>query len=258
MVRKLSVALSFLTIIPVNVGVFRNPRELSDAAVFFPLVGGLIGIVFAVTAFYFLLLIPPGPVIVLLFMGTFILTRGLHVDGLADTADGLLGGMKKERALAIMHDSAIGPMGAGAVFLIYLFKYAAINSAGAEFIPLLFFAMPVCGRWSMVLSGASYPPAREGGLGYQFISGLGWRQFLKSSLMGGVLLALTVFYGGAGFIFPVLAGVIFAFAAALLLSFLASRFLGGITGDILGAVNETAEATFVLGAILWLGLISQI
>ncbi|MEW5920107.1 MAG: adenosylcobinamide-GDP ribazoletransferase [Bacillota bacterium] len=258
MVRKISVALSFLTIIPVNVGTFRHPRELSDAAVYFPLVGGLFGSVFAVVAYFSLALLPPGPVVVLLFIGAFLFTRGLHVDGLADTADGLLGGMKKEGALAIMRDSAVGPLGAAAVLLLYLFKYAAITTAGEEFITLLFFAMPVCGRWSMVLAGAFYPPAREGGLGFQFISGMGRCHFLKASFWGCILLAAGPVLLGVKFIFPVLAGAVAAFAMALFLPFLSVRSLGGITGDILGAVNETAEATFILGAVLWLGLSTPI
>ncbi len=252
--RKVSIALSFLTVIPVNVGVFQNQREFSDAAVYFPLVGGFLGSIFAIISFYALGRLSPGPIIVLLFIASFLLTKGLHVDGLADTADGLLGSTKRERALAIMRDSAVGPMGAAAVFLLYLLKYAAMSTLALQFIlPPVFFYMPVCGRWSMVLAGAFFPPAREGGLGYQFINGLGKGHFLKASLWGAILLGAAFLFPATDLIFPVLSGVIAALAIALLLSFFAAQSLGGITGDILGAVNEVAEASFLLGVLLWVG-----
>lgn len=253
MIRKMAIALSFLTIIPVHVGAFRNSRELSAAAVYFPLVGGLLGCVFALIAYYTLQLLPPGVVVVLLFICSFLLTRGLHVDGLADTADGLLGGLKKERALAIMRDGAVGPLGAFTVFLLYLFKYAVFSATAENLLPLLFFSMPLCGRWSMVLAGALYAPAREGGLGFQFISTLRLRHFLQASCWAFILPAAGLLLMGTGFIYPLLAGAAASLAMALLLAYLAARSLGGITGDILGAVNETAEAAFILGVLLWIG-----
>lgn len=253
--RNFKIALSFLTVIPVNVGVLTNPKELGNSAVYFPLVGALLGTVFAALAYFLLAFIPAGPVAGLLFLVSFLLTRGLHLDGLADMADGLTGGTDRDRSLAIMKDSSVGPMGAAAIFLVYLFKYALFTAAGAGLIPVLSFFMPVCGRWCMVFAGAVFPPARKEGLGNQFLSGMGQRHLFWASLQGITFLALfLLFYQEIRFIIPLFVGVLFAFIAVFLLSFQATRLLGGITGDILGASNEIAEATFLFGAIFGLGL----
>jgi adenosylcobinamide-GDP ribazoletransferase len=249
-VRKFCLALSFLTVIPCSPRPPIERGELAAAAAYFPLVGAVLGLLLGGVAYLLYPLVTPGPLAVMIFVAAFFLTRGLHLDGLADTADGLIGAMDREKALKIMRDSVVGPMGVCALLFVYLFKYAALLAINAPFFPLAVFSLPFCGRWAMVLAGAAFAPARPEGLGNRFIGELGWRHFLYASLLGAaVIAALACFY--SNFIPPMLCGIAVAIIFSLLLSSYAAGRLGGLTGDILGAVNEIAEAGFLLGVIIW-------
>ncbi len=246
--RTFRVALTFLTVIPAGIKFFRGPDELARSASFFPLVGLLLGFLTAAPAALARDILPPGPLIVLVLAGFFFLTRGLHLDGLADTADGLVGGLQRERALAIMKDGPVGPMGAAVVVLVYLLKYAALSSADSSLLLMLILLMPVSGRWSMVLAGSAFGPARKDGLGSQFIQDLSWGRFALSSLVPLAVLSL-VGWGNAALAGFLLSGMIAALAVSFLCALLSARRLGGLTGDVLGAVNEIAETAFLLGAL---------
>lgn len=248
--RKFFVALTFLTILPVSSRFFNKPIKLTDGAVFFPLVGALLGIFFGILFMIGELLIPPGPLVVLLFLLSFIITRGLHIDGLADTADGVVGGMKPERALTIMRSGDVGPVGMFTVVMIYLFKYASMIALATSFLPLAFFGMFLSGRWNMVLLGSAFGPAREDGLGSQFIRGLTGKHSGGASLAGLLLVGLMTWRVPELF-FPLLSGILAAFLCGWLLAYFVARHLRGLTGDVLGAVNEVSEAGFLMGLLLW-------
>lgn len=105
-------ALAFLTVIPLPFVRFEaDGRELSQAAVYFPLAGATLGLALTGSAWLLLHLLPPAPVAVIALAAGFLLTRGLHLDGLADTADGLIGTTGREKAFKAMEDSATGVMG---------------------------------------------------------------------------------------------------------------------------------------------------
>jgi adenosylcobinamide-GDP ribazoletransferase len=249
-VKKFCLALSFLTIFPCSPRSPIERGELAAAAAYFPLVGAMLGLFMGGAVYLLRLLIPSGPLAALVLAASFLLTRGLHLDGLADTADGLIGAMDREKALKIMRDSVVGSMGVCALLFVYLFKYAALLAVDTPFFPLAIFSLPFCGRWAMVLAGAAFAPARPDGLGNQFIGELGWKHFLYASFFGAAVIAATVCFC-SHFIFPMLCGIAVAFTLSLLLSVYAAGRLGGLTGDILGAVNEIAEAGFLLGVIIW-------
>lgn len=253
--RTFRAALTFLTVIPAGIRSFQGPDELARSASYFPLVGLLLGLMSAGLAVVAREVIPTEPLVVLVFAGLFFLTRGLHLDGLADTADGLLGGLQRERALEIMKDGAVGPMGAGVIVLIFLLKYAALAGAGSSILIALFLVMPVSGRWSMVLAGAAFGPARKDGLGSQFIRGLTWGRFALSSIVPLAVIFLY-FWGRPVFAASLLFGMFFALAVSMLCALAAARRLNGLTGDVLGAVNEIAEAAFLLGTLAGWGVLA--
>lgn len=240
-------ALSFLTIIPLPFVRFGpDGRELSDSAVCFPLAGATIGLVLAAAAWLLLNILPAGPTAVIALILSFFLTRGLHFDGLADTADGLIGTTTREKAFKAMDDSAIGVMGAAALFFLYLLKFALLMEFTPVLLPLALVFMPLAGRWSIVFAGAFFKPARDRGLGDLFLKGLGWPVLLKASLITVALLfvfALWQPYNAAA----VLVGSLPALAGAYLLALYASHRLGGINGDILGAASEVGEMLFLVG-----------
>ncbi len=134
---------------------------------------------------------------------TVIITRGLHLDGLADTADGLGGGSTPEERLRIMKDSRVGAFGVISLILVLLMKFAfflAWAQIGMAGVLLLY---PVVSRWGMVLLAFLSPYARpEGGLGQAMTTGVSFRV-----LAGATLSALLLTFLAAGVWGPVVLGV---------------------------------------------------
>ncbi|NLC50866.1 MAG: adenosylcobinamide-GDP ribazoletransferase [Firmicutes bacterium] len=249
--RNFSTALTFLTIIPLPLRGknITGCGELAAAAGYFPLVGALLGLIFGGIVFIGRLFLPTAPLIGLIFIANFILTRGLHIDGLSDTADGLVGGMEKERSLEIMRDSVIGAMGASAVMFLYAFKFGALLAIKTSVLPLVVFCLPFCGRWAMVFSGSLFGAARKEGLGRQFIEGLGFRQLFGAALIV-TIVAAGFFYFAGSFLPQFLSGFCSATIISVLFAAWAARRLNGLTGDLLGAIDELAEAALLFGVFL--------
>lgn len=175
-----------------------------------------------------------------------LLTGGLHVDGLADTADGVLGGRTREESLAIMRDSRVGPLGAAAVVLVLGLKASAFGSVAAQR-PEVLVLTPALARWAVVVAIAAFPYARPQGLGKAFhATALPWPAPLATATALAAALALL---GPAGLLLAVATG-----ACALALGLGLSRRLGGLTGDTYGAINELVEVAVLL---LTLVLVSE-
>lgn len=243
-------ALSFLTIIPLPFVRFNSDgRELSNSAAFFPLAGAFLGLFLAASAWVLLHFFPPAPVAVIALVLSFLLTRGLHFDGLADTADGLIGTTSREKAFKAMEDSAIGVMGAVTIFFVYMLKITLLAELGYLFLTFALLFMPLAGRWAIVYAGAWFSPAREKGLGDLFLRDLRWPILLKASLLTALLLYVFAWWY-VQLVFPVIIGCLLALFTAHLLAIYASRRLGGITGDILGASSELGEVVFLIGFYL--------
>lgn len=245
--RSFRLALSFLTVFPAG-ELELSVRGLAEAAPFFPLVGALLGLGYGVAGLAIYSVAGAAPAAVLVLMLNFLSTRGLHLDGVADTADALVGGIRREKALQIMKDGAAGPMGVSVLILLHLGKYAALTSLPAErFFPVLLL-MPLAGRWAMVLAGAAGKAARREGLGLLFISALGWKDAFSASLIA-LFPAGAVLWLYRAHLFPLVLALPLALAGSFLLAAGLGRKLGGLTGDTLGAVCEGAELLF-----LWLTL----
>lgn len=241
----LPLALTFLTKLPWP---WRGPADetaLARSMFWFPWVGAVLGLIYwGAWAGLHRALPAPAAAAVLLTLTVWV-TGGLHLDGLADTADGLGGGRTPAEALAIMKDSRVGAFGVislilGLVLKFSLFLSLAAQTTGAA--ALLLF--PVISRWSMVLLAYLSPYARaEGGLGQAMTLGVSPRVLLGASLSAGGLSLLIL--GAPGL-------VLFIIAAALIWlgSLYFRRRLGGITGDILGATNEIIEIMVLAGALM--------
>ncbi len=241
-------ALSFLTIIPLpHVQFGPGGRELSDSASCFPLAGATLGLLLAGAALLFSFLFPPGPVVVMVLVFSFFLTRGLHFDGLADTADGLIGTTDREKAFKAMDDSAIGVMGAASILFLYLLKYALLVSfEGIVLLSAALLFMPLAGRWAIVYAGSWFAPARSRGLGDLFLRELRWPILLKASAGAFVIIGFLAWWQPQLAV-SVLVGCVLALIGAQTLAFYANFRLGGLNGDILGAASELGELLFLAG-----------
>jgi len=168
------------------------------------------------------------------------LTGGLHLDGLADLADGLGSRHPAERALEVMKKSDIGPFGVTALVLILLIQIAALaraDSAGRGVIAVLTAA--VAARLAMTVTcRRGIPAARGSGLGALVAGSV-------HPVVAAVLAAAAVAAAAAfGWIFA--AAMAAGLAASVVLTAVAVRRLGGITGDVLGAIAEVTAAVCLL------------
>jgi adenosylcobinamide-GDP ribazoletransferase len=223
-------ALGFLTILP-----GQPPGEHPGRAfTYFPLVGILIG-----ASLTLLKILSPFPRELsgfILLITWVALTGGLHLDGLADSLDGLLSTTTPERRLKIMKDPRTGAWAVIGVTLLLLGKWSAlVQSLPARTLIL----PPTIGRLAMTLSAAIFPYARQTGLGGYFRNGLGWVQITLATL---TTIAITAFIGLPYFL-TLAIGVISALGFSY---WSAKRLGGGLTGDVYGAVCEVTELVCLL------------
>jgi adenosylcobinamide-GDP ribazoletransferase len=242
-VRSLGLALRYLTIAPIPAGAHLEPTTLGRAAAWFPLIGLALGLVVAGAEWVISALFPPLLDALLTVTLWKLLTGGLHLDGLADCLDGLVGRDAADR-LRIMRDSRIGAFGAIGLILFLLLEVAAISELSAEtrwrallVAPALARAMPPFVAWI-------FPSATPQGQGAMFRSGLTRTRMLIALLLGAAITLIVLSFAGL---------VVFALAAAgsLGLGWFFTRQLGGITGDVLGATIEVAELIVLLTVVAW-------
>lgn len=258
LMHPLGAAFQLLSRFPVPVEIPFNNKVLRRSVVCYPLVGLAIGLVLAGAGLGLSRFLPPVPAAALVTGLWVMLTGGFHLDGLMDTADGVLSHRSREDMLAIMKDSRVGAMGAAACVLQLLMKFALLEGLlesgwqnGVALLP----AAAIWSRWSMAAAVAWWPYARSGGGLGALLSGFGGRQLAVCTGLAAGLSAGTGVLGGEA----ILTGMALAFALGLpalgfsvvLARRLASR-LGGLTGDTYGAINELTE-TFLLLIILAAG-----
>jgi adenosylcobinamide-GDP ribazoletransferase len=235
----LDTALRFLTSLPLPWSI--RGGQLGSALPFFPLVGALIGGLLLVVGWLAGSFWPPLSQAVLLVVAWSVLSGGLHLDGLSDTADAIMSWRDREQKLAIMKDSRIGTMGALAIAAVLLLKLAFLSDAGAGWWQSVLLA-PILGRWAMLLAIGGFPAARPGGLGSMVQGQLaGWQLALISGL---VTLVATLIAGVGGLVAVLLVGVV-----AYALGRWWTKELGGLTGDTYGAICELAEVVALAALI---------
>jgi adenosylcobinamide-GDP ribazoletransferase len=238
----------FLTVIPVSWKSKDDEKFFQSSLIWFPFIGLLIGSVTALLTSLFITVLP----VKVLAVGAMIILAGcsgcLHLDGLADSGDGLLSSRPRERALDIMRDSHTGAMGMIAVVFILLGKYAALSSlSGTTFLVALVF-IPLAGRTAILINMAILPYARTG-------SGLGKLFYSKDSR---IVAVLGIVFCGMVMAIVSFNTVLFCIAAIFItVAFFSSwcfKKLGGATGDTLGAVCELTEFTVAVAMVLVSGI----
>jgi adenosylcobinamide-GDP ribazoletransferase len=245
---RVLLAFSMLTRIPLRLSAEPQHEDCGFAVYFFPLAAAAVG---AVTALAYVLCWFAGLTLLAYAVAVLVpvlITGALHLDGLADTCDGIFSGKDRERMLLIMRDSRLGTMGAAALFFDLLLRVALLFELSAILttysMAVIVGVLPVMGKLSLVAGGALHPYARSEGTGKHWIDKMNATHMLMCALIGGAL--LQVFFN-EGWIFlavvPLAAG---AFAAWRF-----SRRLGGLTGDTLGALNELGELLFLAGVLVW-------
>jgi len=234
--KNLISAIQFLTILPVGKTETFDPKGM---LVFFPIVGMMLGLMLSGADLIFSRLWhESGSVLDVVLLA--VLTGALHIDGLADTADGLYGNRTRERRLEIMKDSRIGAMGLVAVVCVLAVKWGGILSLN-EHRQLLLIIIPAYSRAGMLLGFRFLEYGRpEGGTAHAFFG-----NGIKLSAYAGLLIPVTIsfFAGWRG----LWLNAVFIGTAAVILLFYKKR-MGCITGDMLGAMCEVTESLLFLMA----------
>jgi len=239
-------ALRFLTSIPIPFKREASPEQLGRATAYFPVVGLILGLILIGLNWVLLLILPQGVVNALLIAVLVFLTGAMHLDGLADTCDGIAGHKSVEERWKVMRDSRIGAFGVVGIVLILAIKYIALENIHTVFlVPVLLF-MPVVSRWGMVYAIFAFRYARPSGLGTGFKQGTRWPQITAATIITGIIaLALYPFFSYTG-IFLILGICILT----TLMSFYFRYKFEGLTGDTYGAINEVAEVITLLLTIV--------
>ncbi|MCX5799687.1 MAG: adenosylcobinamide-GDP ribazoletransferase [Proteobacteria bacterium] len=264
--KKLLLAMQFLTIIPVKIKGTVSEDEIAKSAIFFPLIGAFEGVLISLAAFLFIRIFPSGITAAIIILFYIMINGGFHFDGLADTFDAIsiksTGNdlIDKEKRLTVMKDSTIGTMGVIAVAMSILLKYVFIGAlfqkCDLPHIYYILFLMPLCSKWIMIPAMYHGKAARKEGLGSMFIINTRAHILLLSTMLLAIIyfLASLLFAGinvlNSIILLSFISFVLYIFS--LLWAVFCNRKFGGLTGDNLGAISEIAEIIFLALVFLWI------
>ncbi len=277
-------AISFLTILRIPPAwcadeQHTHENNIARSLIWFPLVGVVIGAIMVVLDLFLCAVFStsaqplvagaiisgtvPGAILpsAILVIAMIAISGGLHLDGVADSADAFMSSRGKEQMLEIMHDSRVGAMGALAISCVLLLKFAVLISLPQQWRSTAIFLMPVAGRCALVVQTVSLPYARSnGGLASLMQQNSQPKQaviaILSLTVMAIVISAIT-----GGWFYAVTSGITIS-AACCLTIWLFCRYcyykIGGFTGDTLGALCELTELIPPIALLASLNFFSHI
>ncbi|EXB47593.1 adenosylcobinamide-GDP ribazoletransferase [Acinetobacter sp. 1000160] len=236
------IALQFLAVLPIELKTMPSAKQNGQAMLFYPLVGLLLGFILFTSA----MLLTKLPIILsaaLILVLWIWLTGGLHLDGLADTADAWVGGFgDPERTLNIMKDPACGPIGVLSLVVICLLKFVALYVLLEQQIAAFLIVLPMLGRSVPLFLFLTTPYVRTQGLGRSMTDFMPkkrlWMVFV-------ITIALLCMFKWLGLIALLVFLVMLFYMRSLFI-----KRIGGITGDTVGAAIELAETGVLLSAVI--------
>jgi adenosylcobinamide-GDP ribazoletransferase len=226
-------ALAFLT--PLGGAVAPSPSALA----WFPVVGAALGLALGGVWWLAAEAWPPQVAAALVVAADLGLTGMLHLDGLVDSADGLIPPLERTRRLDVMADPQAGAFGVGAAVVVVLLRWAALSALTPS--ALLLGGIWCASRTAMATTTRFVPYARPGGLAEVF---RGTRRPPGWVIVGGVAGAAAVAWIAAGGPGILSIGAVLAAGAGVVI--LSLRRIGGFTGDVLGAVGMAGETAGLL------------
>lgn len=236
------IALQFLTVLPIELKRIPTAKQNGQSLLFYPLVGLLIGLIL----FGLSILLVKLPIILVAIIILVIwiwLTGGLHLDGLADTADAWVGGFgDRERTLKIMKDPSCGPIGVLSLVIVCLMKFSALYVLLEQRLSAFLILIPMLGRSVPLFLFLTTRYVRANGLGRSITDSIpktvGWVVFV-------ITLTLLCMFELIG-----LVALISCLLLLVYLRFLFIKRIGGITGDTVGAAIELSETGLILTFVI--------
>ena len=240
MIKQFLILIQFMTRIPVFVNVEYDEEKLGKSIKYFPLVGAIIGIfLFGINFLAGKVTENRQIIAVIIVIAEIFITGILHIDGLADTFDGLFSYAKKERMLEIMKDSRIGTNGAVVLILYFITKIILLSEVKPEYILLY----PIISRLSTSMNAGLGEYARKDGMSNGIIEKNGSKEAVISVAITVILSFLILRIKGLG---------VLAAAIVFILIFMRSvkKKIGGITGDTMGASLELTSILILLTGVI--------
>ena len=217
-----------------------NPQLLGRSMAFYPLVGLLLGLILWAAYWVFSLAFSRTVCDGLVLLVLVLVTGAIHLDGVADTLDGMAAGKSAEERLLIMKDHQVGTFGVVGLILVLGIKFLALSSLPDETLGKSLAVALILSRWSMVQLIYRAPYARpEGGLGKVFKENVKRTEMVLATLTALILSILLLRVWGA--LLWLIIGIFTLGIQALF-----KRKIGGVTGDVLGAANEVNEVLVLL------------
>lgn len=234
--KRFILMLQFLTRIQINYNLNVDEEDFLKGVIYFPLVGLIIGMF--VIAGYYIGLNLAGTFLAAIFavVVEIFITGGLHLDGLADTFDGIYSNRPKDKILEIMKDSRLGTNGALAIFIVLITKIALIKEISIPHVYPVLLLMPMVSRLNLVIACKIGTAARKNGMGNLFIGKVNSKQVMISFF---TIISFAC-------IFPyAIPGILIVIMFALWYIKHITHRIDGITGDILGSLCELSELLFL-------------
>ncbi len=239
------IALSFLTRIPTPFSAEVTQKQIGQSIIYYPVAGAIIGLLlFFLVQFitFFSTDFSPDVLAAVVLIVWVLITGGLHLDGLADSADAWIGGLNdRQRTLDIMKDPYCGPIAVAVIVLLLLLKWTALSHLLKTQNPAFLIVVPMLARTVIIIFFMTTRYVRDSGLGSAFLEHMPEEKNLWLVLLICIISYLIL----GSFLSLILAGL--AFVA---LRMMMTKRLGGMTGDTIGASVEIIEAVALLGLSL--------
>ena len=251
--RAFFIGLQFLTRISIVRQDEWTAEDFGRSVKFFPLIGAVLGVIYAVFAWAFYdwlpargIFLPPHLTAAVLLILPPIMTGGLHCDGFMDTMDGVFSGRSRERMLEIMKDSCTGSNAVFCFVVLMFLEFAILLDMPLDVMVPALFVMPIIARLMMVAGITLFPYARPDGLGKAFA------QYAGRSALAFAAVCTLVLVAWAG---PLAwASLVVCAAFTAFFGNYVEKRLGGLTGDVYGAITTLNEGlvllTFLAGDLI--------
>ena len=240
--QALAVAIQFMTLLPIKLEPYPDAPTQGYSVLYYPMVGAIIGallfLLFALTQHA-----PPNLQAALIILLWVVMTGALHLDGLADTADGWLGGVgDKARTLKIMKDPHIGVAGVIALILCLLLKWVALTEIiqGQPDAMVVLILIPLVARWYALLLLSYTPYAQPQGIAMTLTVHQPKKAILAWAIGGVIVLASLSWLW-----------LMITSSLVLGLRKMFLQRLQGTTGDTLGASIECVEICLLVCCVLF-------
>jgi len=243
--KSFFIAQTFLTRIPTPKLSKMSEEEISSSVLYYPVIGLCLGLFLVVVAALLSSFVGESAysVVAAIIVTLWVLITGmLHLDGLADTADGWLGGQgSAEHTLKIMQNPTSGPAGIASIFLILLLKYTAVVTIlQSEMSYWSLLLAPIVARGVAIALLTYSPIAQSHGLAFELKKTV----FPEIVALILVLIALFVYFTTNFYVILTISILVYAIQHWAIVR------LQGLTGDILGLSIEVTEAVFLVLAVL--------